>query len=82
MIWYLVGINILAFLIYGLDKYLAVKNKYRVSEHSLFILSIFGGSFGSLLGMKVFHHKTKKKLFWIINILLLIIWVVILFNMT
>jgi len=80
MIWYLVGINILSFLIYGLDKYLAVKNKFRVSEHSLFILSIFGGALGSLLGMKVFHHKTKKIIFWIINIILLIIWSLIVFN--
>lgn len=77
MIWYLVGINILAFLIYGLDKHLAVKNLYRVSEYSLFILSIFGGALGSLIGMKVFHHKTRKTIFWVINIILLIIWIII-----
>ena len=51
MIWYLVGINIISFIIYGIDKHNAVKNKYRVSEYSLFCLSIFGGSIGSLLGM-------------------------------
>lgn len=79
MIWYLVGINILAFFIYGVDKYLAVKNKYRISEYSLFILSIFGGPVGSLLGMRVFHHKTRKLLFWGINFLSLIIWLLILF---
>ena len=77
MIWYLIGINILAFLVYGLDKYLAVKNKYRISEYSLFILSVFGGAIGAILGMKVFHHKTRKLSFWIINIILLIIWVII-----
>lgn len=80
MIWYLVGINILSFLIYGLDKYLAIKKAYRVSEYSLFILSIFGGAIGSLLGMKVFHHKTRKLLFWIINIISLIIWSLIIFG--
>lgn len=80
MIWYLVGINILAFLIYGLDKYLAVKNKFRISEHSLFILSIFGGSIGSIIGMKVFHHKTRKIVFWIVNIIFLIIWSLIIFG--
>ena len=77
MIWYLSGINILAFLVYGLDKYLAVKNKYRISEYSLFILSVFGGAIGAILGMKVFHHKTRKLSFLIINIILLIIWVII-----
>ncbi len=77
MIWYIVGINILAFFIYGLDKYLARNKLYRVSEYSLFILAIFGGGIGSLLGMKVFHHKTKKKVFWIINIITSIIWIII-----
>ena len=77
MIWYIVGINILAFFIYGLDKYLARNKLYRVSEYSLFILAIFGGGIGSLLGMKVFHHKTKKKVFWIINIIASIIWIII-----
>ena len=80
MIWYLVGINILSFLVYGLDKYLAIKKAYHVSEYSLFILSIFGGSLGSIIGMRVFHHKTRKLLFWIINIIRLIIWSLIIFG--
>ena len=78
MIWYLIGINILTFLIYGLDKYLATKKTYRVSEYSLLVLSFFGGSLGAILGMKIFHHKTKKISFWILNILFLIIWIWIL----
>lgn len=77
MIWYLLGINIFSFIIYGVDKLLAVKKLFRVSEYSLFILTIFGGGIGSLLGMKVFHHKTKKLIFWIINIIFSIIWIII-----
>ena len=77
MIFYLVGINILTFLVYGLDKYLAIKKSYRISGYSLFILSFFGGSLGAILGMKIFHHKTKKISFWILNILFLIIWIII-----
>ena len=77
MIWYLLGINIFSFIIYGVDKLLAVKKLFRVSEYSLFILTIFGGGIGSLLGMKVFHHKTKKLVFWIINIITSIIWIII-----
>lgn len=78
MTWYLVGINIIAFLVYGIDKYNAIRKTYRVSEYHLFILAIFGGGLGSLLGMKVFHHKTRKLSFWLVNIISLIIWVIIL----
>ena len=42
MIWYLLGINIFSFIIYGVDKLLAVKKLFRISEYSLFILTIFG----------------------------------------
>ncbi len=77
MIWYLLCLNILAFFIYGLDKYNAVHKSYRVSEYSLFILAIFGGSIGSILGMRVFHHKIRKLSFWIVNILSIIVWCLI-----
>ena len=77
MIWYLLWINIISFIVYGVDKTLARKKSFRISEYSLFILAIFGGGIGSLLGMKIFHHKTKKKVFWIINILFSIIWIII-----
>ena len=77
MVYYLVGINILAFFIYGLDKYNAVHKLYRVSEYSLFVLSIIGGPIGSLIGMRVFHHKTRKIIFWIVNILSIIVWCLI-----
>ena len=77
MVWYLLGINILTFIVYGIDKYNAIKKKYRISEYSLFAFSVIGGSIGSLLGMRLFHHKTKKKFFWIVNILSSIIWLII-----
>ena len=80
MVWYLIGINILSFVIYGLDKYLAKNKLYRVSEYSLLVLSFFGGSIGSILGMNIFHHKTKKISFWILNIIFLIIWIYISIN--
>ena len=78
MIWYLIGINVLTILIYGLDKYLAIKNTYRVSEYHLLVLGFFGGSIGAFLGMIIFHHKTRKKRFWLLNILFMIIWLIIL----
>ena len=48
MVYYLVIINILAFFIYGIDKYKAVHKHFRISEYSLFILSFIGGSIGSI----------------------------------
>ncbi len=79
MIWYLVGINIITFFVYGIDKYKASHKKYRISEHHLFVLSILGGNIGAIVGMKCFHHKTRKLSFWIINILTFALWIIILF---
>lgn len=66
-IW-LVLINLVTFLVFGLDKWKArrkVRNEAvrRVSEKTLFLLSILGGSIGALLGMRVFHHKTLHRSF-------------------
>ena len=72
MIYYLIIINVLSFIIMGIDKHNAIKNKYRVSEKSLFILSIFGGAIGTFIAMFVFRHKIRKKAF-IIGIPLIII---------
>ncbi len=76
MIWYLIGINLVTFVVYGLDKVLAIKKMRRISEYSLFVLSFFGGSIGALLGMKIFHHKTKKSIFWILNFSFLVMWII------
>ena len=76
MKWYILGINILSFFMYGLDKSLAKKKMYRISEYSLLVLSFFGGSIGALIGMRIFHHKTKKPLFWFLNILFTIMWII------
>ena len=60
---YFLIINIITFLVYGYDKYCAIKNKWRISEYHLLGLGLIGGGIGSLLGMLVFRHKTKKLLF-------------------
>ena len=58
--WYLLFINIMAFIAYGIDKHKAIKGKWRISEANLLILTAIGGSLGALAGMYVFHHKTRK----------------------
>ena len=66
MIYLILGINILSFILMGIDKYKAIKNKYRISENTLLLISILGGGIGTLLGMILFHHKTKKLKFQIL----------------
>ena len=79
MIYYLLTINIITFIIYGIDKYKSIKHKYRISENTLILLAILGGILGAILGMISFHHKTKKKKFKIIPVILLL-WIYILIN--
>ena len=56
---WLVIINIIAFCLYGIDKKRAKKGQWRISEKTLLLSAVFGGSIGALLGMYVFRHKTK-----------------------
>lgn len=65
MTYYLLFINVLAFLIYGADKWKARHGRWRMPEDTLIWLAIVGGSVGALLGMYVFRHKTKHKKFTI-----------------
>ena len=63
LVIYLIGINLLTFLIFGIDKRKARKGKWRIPEDTLIWLSIVGGSVGALLGMYLFRHKTQKRKF-------------------
>ena len=65
IIYYLIGINVLAFLLFGIDKWKAKRDKWRIPEATLLLFAVLGGSIGALLGMRVFHHKTKHKKFLI-----------------
>lgn len=56
---YLLVINLAGFLSMMLDKQKAKKDKWRIPERTLFLFAILGGSIGSILGMRVFRHKTK-----------------------
>ena len=63
IIYYLLVINAVAFIIYGIDKLKARKGRWRISEATLLLLAIVGGSIGSWLGMKAWHHKTMHRKF-------------------
>ncbi len=60
---YLVVINILGFLIMGLDKWKAKNEKWRIPENTLLLFTILGGGIGTISGMYIFRHKTKKAKF-------------------
>lgn len=63
LLLYFLIVNSFTFLIAGYDKYLAIKNKRRIPEKTLFAMGFFGGSLGLLLAMLFFRHKTGKSSF-------------------
>ena len=60
---YLLAINIATFFLYGIDKYKAKKGRWRISEATLLLMAVVGGSIGAWTGMRLWHHKTKHKKF-------------------
>lgn len=76
---YLIIINVITFFVFGIDKYKAVKNKWRIPEAVLFGLSLLGGSVGGILAMYIFRHKTRKLSFKIGMPLILIAQIVLVF---
>ena len=60
---YLLAVNIATFFLYGIDKYKAKKNKWRISEATLLTMAAIGGSIGAWAVMRLWHHKTMHKKF-------------------
>ena len=60
---YLLAVNITSFLLYGIDKYKAKKGRWRISEATLLLMAVIGGSIGAWGGMRIWHHKTMHKMF-------------------
>ena len=79
MIYFLVVSNILTFIVFGVDKWYAKKNKRRVSELFLLSLTFLGGTLGALLAMMIFRHKKSKKSF-ILKLLIVIFIQLIIFG--
>lgn len=74
---YLMLANIVSFCMYGIDKWKARRNKWRIKEKTLILLAFVGGALGAFTGMFLFHHKTKHTKFIIMIPLALILWAVI-----
>ena len=61
--YYLLAINAVTFIVYGIDKYEAKKAMWRISEATLLMLAVLGGSIGAWIAMRVWRHKTMHKKF-------------------
>lgn len=56
---YLIIINLIGFVIMGIDKLKAKKRAWRIPESTLFVVALIGGSLGTTAGMHIFRHKTR-----------------------
>lgn len=70
---YLIIINLITFIVFGVDKRAAIKKRSRIRVSTLLTLSFVGGSLGGLIAMYLFRHKTKKLQFTLLLPLMLIL---------
>lgn len=83
LIIYLFIINIITFISFGLDKYAANNDKWRIKNVTLLGLAFIGGTIGGLIAMYVFRHKTQKDYYTVglwLMIIMQIILLIYLFN--
>ena len=76
---YLVLMSVIAFVLYGIDKSKAKHNRWRIKEATLLLFGLLGGAVGALIGMHLFHHKTKKWYFHAVNLLGLCVMAAVMF---
>ena len=74
LFYYFGGVNLLLFILMGMDKRAARRKKWRIPERRLLTLGIIGGGLGGILGMIVFHHKTHRIYFTICYVVNIICW--------
>ena len=82
LVYWLVTVNLAAFILYGADKFSARKNSRRIPEKTLLFWAWIGGSIGAFLGMRLFRHKTLKPKFAItVPVLMVLEIAVIIFSL-
>ena len=77
-LWFVAAVSVVTFVMFGIDKYRAVKGGYRIPIAVLLGMAFAGGSIGALLGMVVFRHKIRKNYFSVGVPLILVMQVVLL----
>jgi Predicted membrane protein len=74
---YLIIVNIVGFAAMGIDKSKAKRKAWRIPEKTLFLISIIGGSLGTLTGMYLFRHKTRHWYFVVFMPMILLVHIII-----
>lgn len=73
---YLTFVNLIAFILYGVDKWKAKRDRWRIRERTLLLWAAAGGGAGALLGMKLWRHKTRKPVFIFVVPVCFVAWTV------
>ena len=60
IIIYFIVINIIGLLAMWIDKRRAKRGAWRIPENTLLLFTVLGGGIGTIAGMYIFRHKTKK----------------------
>ena len=81
ILYYIIAVSLVAFLMYGIDKFKAKHNRWRIPEKFLLGVSLAGGFLGSFLSMEVFRHKTKHWYFYAVVIISALIWGILLYRL-
>ena len=63
LLLYLGAINLVTFILFGIDKYAAIKGKWRIPVATLLGFSFAGGAIGCIIAMYLFHHNKHKNYF-------------------
>ena len=78
LLFILIFINAFTFLLYAYDKKCAMTGKWRISEFTLLMCAVLGGSIGAYMAMHILRHKTKHARFYISIPIILSIHIIIL----
>jgi uncharacterized membrane protein YsdA (DUF1294 family) len=67
-------VNIIAFILFGIDKNIARNGGRRVSELTLHFFELLGGIFAIMIGFHFFKHKRGKITYFLISYIILGFW--------
>lgn len=73
LLYYLITVNLIGFVLMGIDKWKSRTGFWRISENTLMLTALIGGSLGVYSGLNTFHHKTKHFKFKVIVPVILLI---------
>ena len=76
-LFYYISVNLVLFILMGIDKLNACFHKKRIREATLLAISLIGGGIGGFLAMLIFNHKTRKHYFAFIFIVSILTHIVL-----